>query len=321
MKITGSVMDVFRVQKDVNDKLKVEVDNLIGGIRREQWHYESRVKKLESFAQKLDTGRVNDPEKLEDFFACTLVVKNTNEIKEAIKAIKSLFKVIEQRPKNLTHTAKHPASFIFDDLRLYLRLKPERNGRSGPIFHCTFECQIKTFLQHAWSQATHDLIYKTSMISWGKQRIAYQVKAMLEHAEMSIAAADTLANQKNLVVSTDEVTKLVRIITLLQQTWEIDTLPPDLNRTAQCIDGLLSSSNVSLDDLNLYLSQLKANDRLPSSISLFDCVVKCLAENCPDKLLKAVGGANPKRILVVPRELRLPDQFNNTRCPKVIFLK
>ena len=53
--------------------------------------------------------------------------------------------------------------------------------------------QVKTFLQHAWGIATHDLIYKTDDVSWSRQRIAYQIKAMLEHAEMSIQEAGRLA--------------------------------------------------------------------------------------------------------------------------------
>ncbi len=47
-------------------------------------------------------------------------------------------------------------------------------------------------MQHAWGLATHDLIYKADEINWPKERIAFQIKAMLEQAEVTISGVNNL---------------------------------------------------------------------------------------------------------------------------------
>src|SRR6185295_542993 len=88
--------------------------------------------------------------------------------------------------KNKQLELKGTHEFSFDDLRLYTKWKPDVTLPTPTFAGVVFELQIKTFLQHAWSIATHDLIYKTDSISWPKERVAFEIKAMLEHAENAI---------------------------------------------------------------------------------------------------------------------------------------
>lgn len=191
MKVIYSIEMIYENQKRLNELLRTKVDEIINHLKESNWHYIGRIKTLESFALKLETGRFAEPSSMEDFFACTIVVDNLSQIKLAEQLLREQFEIVSRRPKNDEDTHKEPHSFQYDDLRLYSRLKSESFLPDSVLSRIVFEIQIKTFLQHAWSIATHDLIYKSNEISWSKERIAYQIKAMLEQAELSIS---TVAN-------------------------------------------------------------------------------------------------------------------------------
>ena len=195
MKVQGSVRELYSSHKEQYDLLKARVDKKIVALKRARWHYESRIKPEESFALKIETGRCKNPRMLEDFLACTIVVENQKEIETAIKLVNECnFKIKYRRPTSEQVTFKRSNSFPFDDLRLYVEWQDDPTERPLGLSGLLFEIQIKTYLQHAWAIATHDLVYKTDSVSWPKERIAYQVKAMLEHAEVSITKAEELAH-------------------------------------------------------------------------------------------------------------------------------
>src|SRR5260221_13552500 len=99
MKISASIRAVYDAQLDSRVNLKHRVDALLRSRLKEGWHYESRVKTIESFTLKLESGRFDEPSALEDFFAATVVVRNGLEVSEAEKKIKPLFTFKERRPK------------------------------------------------------------------------------------------------------------------------------------------------------------------------------------------------------------------------------
>ena len=190
MKVPASVRALFEAQRDANDKLREAVKDLLKPRLQPYWHYVDRVKTEESFALKIESGRFGDPARLEDFFACTIVVRNHSEIPEAEKLVLEIFSLHERRPPSSVLTKKYSSSFAFDDLRLYVKYIEDPALPPKGLKDIPFEVQVKTFLQHAWSIATHDLIYKTDSVSWPKERIAFQVRAMLEHVEISITEAE-----------------------------------------------------------------------------------------------------------------------------------
>ena len=115
MKIIQSIDTIYESQREINEKLKEQVDKLIKRKISASWFYTSRLKEKESFALKIETGRFGHPQHLEDFFACTIVVENFNQIEKAVKLIRSLFEIIDQRPRSFRYTHKDSYSFEFDD--------------------------------------------------------------------------------------------------------------------------------------------------------------------------------------------------------------
>jgi ppGpp synthetase/RelA/SpoT-type nucleotidyltranferase len=246
MKILQSISKIYVEQKPFAEKLKAQVDKLITAKKKDTWHYYSRIKSEESFALKLETGRVKDPKNLEDFFACTLVVENINEIKTAVTFIDSLFEIKSRRPPTDDFTHKESYSFAFDDLRLFVTLKKVEYLPPGSLPDLIFEIQIKTFLQHAWSIATHDLIYKSDTVSWSKERVAFQVKAMLEQAEISISGADALSKLPELSKDNYESKALNETKTFLIGIFPAESLPFDLLRLSTIVNDILKAFEMDL---------------------------------------------------------------------------
>src|SRR5208282_5939907 len=104
MKVPQSIGDIYDERIGEIERLSVSAQNLIRGYIRKEWHYVDRVKGRESFTLKVETGRVPDPRFMEDFFACTIVVRTMAEVSDAESIIVNLFEVGERRPSRASHT-------------------------------------------------------------------------------------------------------------------------------------------------------------------------------------------------------------------------
>lgn len=286
MKIVYSLREAYKERKPLYNKLKNEVDNAIEILKDSQWHYESRVKSEESFALKAETGFHNSIIKLEDFFAGWIVVENINALKDAETRLKNKFTLVERRPKNPKFTSKDPTSFVFDDIRLYLKIKTDEMLPAKVTDDIVFEIQIKTFLQHAWSIATHDLIYKGSESSWSSTRIAYQVKAMLEHVELSISSAGALSTDHQIQHNKSYDINNA-IINILNEYWGIDFLPKDIIRLSNNIFLLLESANLGCNDLSDICKESQFIGNSPSvNLSPYLAIAQSVLQYRPDSIDK-----------------------------------
>ncbi|MGD9506523.1 MAG: hypothetical protein AB7W37_16565 [Syntrophobacteraceae bacterium] len=320
MKIPTSVRDSYSSQKSNYELLKEYVDNTINTNKEPGWHYVSRVKEVESYALKLETGRCADPSCLEDFFACTLVVENLSAISKAEKLIKNRFELHERRPKDDSLTSKPPDSFRFDDTRLYVRWKDDRLVRPTGLDGLLFEVQIKTYLAHAWSIATHDLSYKTDEISWAKERIAYQIKAMLEHAEISILEAQKLAKSASLK-KTDPLSKRVSaIIQLLNDLWPPELLPRDKKRLAENTNELIRAVGIDVESLRKILLEETHLGRGAKTLNLspYCSIIRSLLNQAFDKMEKYLTGPDRKFKVFIPREVELPSSLQSSQLRNAV---
>ncbi len=166
MKIPQSIRSIYEDLELSYSKLKKLIDYEFKNTLPQEWHYISRLKRTESFALKIESGRYRSIDIFDDFFACTIVVENISKIKTARRFVKKRFEQSYQRPKSDDFTHKNPDSFPFDDLRMYMKWKDNIGSKPTGLEGLLFEVQIKTFLQHAWAIATHDLVYKSDEKNW-----------------------------------------------------------------------------------------------------------------------------------------------------------
>jgi ppGpp synthetase/RelA/SpoT-type nucleotidyltranferase len=322
MKIPASVRALYDDQKSTNDRLRKTVDERMFGIKKERWHYESRVKELPSFALKVESGRFKDPRALEDFFACTLVVGNAREIDEVEKLIQENFVVERRKPEQDNRTHKAANEFPFDDLRLYVTLQKGPAIPPSDLSGVVFEVQIKTFLQHAWSIATHDLVYKTDDVNWSKERIAFQIKAMLEHAEISIQEAERLATSSVLAKEDADTKDLKNAIALIKAQWWADELPEDVRRLSVNIVAVLKALSIRLDRLQEVLDAGKAQHggAHPKNLSPYCTVIQYLFDAEKGKMLSYLSRDNARTRILIPEEIELPADIDTSKLRNAVFI-
>lgn len=318
MKVQASIRRIFEEQHELNNLLLAEVSNTFLQKKDRRWHFESRLKELPSFAVKLETGRVNDPARLEDFLACTLVVPNTNDIKHAYNIVVEHYDVQYRRPAIDGETVKAANAFPFDDLRLYLKKKKDDTLPETRYDDVVFELQIKTFLQHAWGIATHDLNYKTDEISWSKDRIVAHLKAAVEHVELSLHEAKILA-ASDLVNLTDPRTKrAMEIVTVLKSHWQREELPANIRGMADAIEQVLQALRITATDLNKMLESAKSSSggSLPLNLSPYGTILQLLTAHHLGALNRVLSDDKTKFKILVTPEMDLPKGFPSAKAMK-----
>ena len=221
-----------------------------------------------------------DPIQLEDFFACTIIVPASGEIDRAEEMVSQLYDRRERRPSSDSFTRKASSEFVFDDLRLYVARRPRASGKDPDLDGIVFEVQIKTILQHAWSVATHDLIYKTDTVNWSLERIAFQVKAMLEHAEVSVSEAMTLARGASVAKEDQQTKDVLETIGHVRQVWAEDQLPRDVRRLASSVLWLVRLCGIGVEEFRSVVEGER--DRVggvPRELSPYAFTVQALAQS------------------------------------------
>lgn len=237
------------------------------------------------------------------------MVPTVAHIADAEALLEQLYEVAYRRPKKDQATHKKASSFDFDDLRLYLKRGASATGRNDDLEGLIFEVQVKTVLQYAWGKATHDLIYKTDQVSWPKERIAFQVKAMLEHAEIAIAEAERLAEASAIAKCDKETAATLQIIAILKEFWPKDRLPTDIKRLSESVRGVLAVCAVPPEQLENILQAEKARiGLLPTDLSPYAFLVQALAHSAELDLQAELGGGRSRRTKIfVHGDMELPD--------------
>jgi ppGpp synthetase/RelA/SpoT-type nucleotidyltranferase len=322
VKIPQSIRVAYESQREECSRLRDLVDKRIVAIKLESWHYQSRLKGEESFALKVESGRFPNPSQMEDLLACWLVVENQTQVLAAEELVRSVCDVVRRRPRDDRRTHKKPEAFPFDDLRLYVHLKDDPAMPSSGLSHVLFEVQVKTFLQHAWAIATHDLVYKADQANWSSQRIAYQVKAMLEHAEVSIAEAEVLSKSGGLAKTDSNTADTLEVMQVLRAFWSSDRLPSDMLRLAGNVLTLLKALGMTIVVLRRYLQTETDAGRGAAleNVSPFGAIVQTLMNQDENSIVKFLTEADHHDDfrLLVPKELDVPQSILGVKTDRLI---
>ncbi|MBN9523948.1 RelA/SpoT domain-containing protein [bacterium] len=233
------------------EKAKPHIDAVAAAVRntvlgycdQQGYAYVGRVKTLESLAEKIETGRFSRWSEVDDLFGCAVVIPTLAEERPTLEFLESVFTQVAIKKRGTTQ--KRPDSFRFDATRFYGRLKSYESDTADPREQITFEVQVRSAFEHAWSVTTHH-IYKSKSVDWKAERLAAQLKAAVEQLDSLVLAAD-LSSQTIVEHTWPELTAkrnmVDRLSRLVSEGVVPETLAPkDWSRFADNLLSLVGAS-------------------------------------------------------------------------------
>ncbi len=184
-----------------------------------------RLKPTESLYMKLERdGASLALPAITDLVAATIVIPDRSKISVVETAIFEAFDKVQVTPRK---TLK-PESFPYDDRHVIVRLKADYPDALPAESAVNIEVQIKTEMQAASSAITRELSYKSRALSWGKARLAGQLRALVEVADALLAAIGN--NQPEPAEEDEYFASKNELLAELEQSFPEDELPSDRRR-------------------------------------------------------------------------------------------
>lgn len=260
MIVPPSVQQKHRV---VSPYLKIVADHVrdtvLAFCDQKSFAYVGRSKSIESLAEKIDTGRFERWDQIDDLFACCVIVPSLGDEPEVLAYLREQFQEVECRSRGATK--KDPAVFRFDATRFIGRLNSSIAASASPdVLAVTFEVQIRTAFEHAWSVTTHALTYKSREVNWRHLRLAAQLRAAVEQLDQLVVGFEATAS---LIPDQDwpEVIARREICAVFSELQKSDRLPPEVvpsswGRFSENLLSLIRSSSKGYPkDMPAYVSK------------------------------------------------------------------
>ncbi|MEV3934231.1 RelA/SpoT domain-containing protein [Streptomyces sp. NPDC049944] len=250
-----------------------------------------RTKSADSVFAKLQKGDYSSIWEMEDLIAARAVFLHPSDVSSAIKAIEEKFPMVET--KNIE--AGKPSDFRYQQPHLIVGFPSEYLSRHPELKDVKIELQFTTYIQHALQESTHDVIYKGERFSWREARLDGRLRGLLEIVD------DVLANISN-VAQVDEDPSYVLfdkrndIIDAAKTLWEPSQLPVDLRRFAITVEGLISASGITVEQL---LEMAKIHTDLVGALSLTP-VDKILGILFRERFIELQRGIKGRKLLISP---------------------
>jgi hypothetical protein len=279
--------EIFPYLKILRDRVE---GILLSYCRERGLAFLARTKTLESLAEKIESGRFSKWSDLDDLVARAIVIPTLSMEADVTSFLQKTFDQISLKLRGTTN--KPPDAFRFDSTRFIGRLKKIEGIELAPQLHgISFEIQIRSAFEHAWSSATH-AIYKSSKVNWKQLRLQAQLKAVVEQLDNLILSFETSAEQILEFQWLD--TQLKALIIARFEQWVSDGIvptefrPKDWSRFADNLYSLLRASDSHPRDLKSFVIEALTNlenkfkelgtKTFPRSLSLFQLSFAILCE-------------------------------------------
>lgn len=175
---------------------------------------DARAKSVSSFAEKiLRKGKYTDPlREITDLCGIRVVAHLKSEVEAMCAFIRDNFRVDEKNSLD-TLSRLQPAEFGYRSVHYVVQLRPDRfPDIEADLCDLTAEIQVRTILQHAWSDIGHDRIYKGSFrvpAEWARE--SARIAAVLEGADESFSrmvnALDAYRSDYGAYLAADELAR------------------------------------------------------------------------------------------------------------------
>lgn len=292
---------IERQFREVESGLAFVVDKVSPAIRAfcsaKGFVFDERKKTLDSLAEKIETGRFRSWSDVDDLYACTIAVPLPSDEPVALSFLKETF--VEVATKRRLSAKKAPDVFRFDSTRFIGRLRlPEGEAQKSIVASISFETQVKTMFEMAWSKTTHALAYKSSVVDWRSLRLAATLKATVE--QMDLLLTD-FAHATNVMEEAPwlEIQRKKALCTFFIQVRDDALLPSevwpkDVSRfVSNCHDAIniverseqrrrrVRNVDIQAEFLERLRAFVVANagEKFPRSVSLFQIVLGVLLSN------------------------------------------
>jgi ppGpp synthetase/RelA/SpoT-type nucleotidyltranferase len=244
MIVPGEFKAAYDKLTDLLIPIRTQAETLLRGaaVASGAEFFDVRVKPLESLYLKVEKeGKAFDFSKQDDLVAGTLIVSNKSMIAATQAAVLELFDEV----MTLASKVSKPSQFIYDDRHIIVRLRTNPIDISQPPPPVRIEVQIKTRMQLASSAVTRELSYKPKKLSWSRERLASQIRALVEVADDLLQKIEQ-GESGGSDVESDEMATKNRLIAELAICFGEEELSSDRRRLSDVILKIFADCNTKI---------------------------------------------------------------------------
>ncbi|MFZ5353314.1 MAG: RyR domain-containing protein [Bacillota bacterium] len=170
---------------------------------------QAREKSLSSFIEKLDKKNYEKPfEEMTDLCGARIITQTSSQVQDVCRFIESYFDIDVENSENVMLRLKEN-EFGYRSVHYIVTLAEKSEGilkehgytneMISPIRNRKAEIQVRTILEHAWADISHDRIYKNDFkIPQEWKREIHRLSAVLENADKDFASIVDLMDEYKL---------------------------------------------------------------------------------------------------------------------------